>query len=167
MKRRDFLKCLGSAAAAPMLLSGADGMTLATKRSDRDQPTGERKHWTNTIFRQVGDPDLVAALDTYALDAHCFVYDGAESSADIIAMPYFAAVIDRRLVGKGTWESYLAYREEIHDMSLCIVVDSRGEWPLPDLDLYPGIHALDPQLPGLASEAVALIKQHRRAYLNR
>jgi hypothetical protein len=70
----------------------------------------------------------------------CRVYYGEPGSFDIIGVPCFIAIVDRSLVGRLAWETFLDYRRETGDHTPCLVIDG-GELKNPSrrnlLSIYP------------------------------
>lgn len=164
MKRREFLSRLAAAAVLPLLPHSAAEARAVRQPSEQQQPE-ERPHWTNTIFLQSEDAAVLSALRQYLDETGCYVREGERNSPDIIATPYFAAVVDRDLVGIGNWESYREYRREVNDRTLCIVVDDKRERQHTAFD--GDIVEIAQDDPDRGKMVVELIKQHRRSYLNR
>jgi len=48
---------------------------------------------------------------------------GERDSPDLIAIPHFAAVVDRKHIGRKWWQEYLEYRILVNDKTPCFVVD--------------------------------------------
>lgn len=126
---------------------------------------GERRHWTNTVFLQVSDPELEMALEELMNQSGCYSHCGDPGSPDIIAVPSFAVVVDRKVLGREQWQSYLQYREEVNSMDLCIVVDDIQDWEFSEED--PNIERAKFNVPEDARQIFELIKNHRWVYLNR
>jgi len=168
MNRRDFFKQLPGLVALPLLLPGTDAGSR-TKSIASEAPNVEKPwnylHWTDTIFVQTENQAILEALDIYAGSTGCYFRDGKKDSPDIIALPYFAAVVDRTLVGRDNCDSFLQFRDEVTDLNLCIVVDACKDWPTLDWD--PNIRIIDPGEPQTAKQIVDLIRRHRKSYLNR
>ena len=165
MKRREFLKYLSGAITVPILMSGADEISLTMDRKEQNNPPEERLHWTNTIFYQSEDQAIVSAVEQYAKSTGCFIIEGEQDSPDIIALPFFAAVVDRSLVGRENWEGFVQYRTEANDMNLCIIVDTNHDWPVPEFDINMAV--VDPGSTESAKRVIELIRKHRWSYLNR
>lgn len=94
-----------------------------------------------TIFTVFNNQKLKSALEKWAADHACQITVG-ECSPDIIAIFNFVSVIDRTLLGKEAWDSYLEYRkfddtapDYVPLFKLCIIVDSiRNNMSLPEFD---------------------------------
>ena len=168
MNRRDFIRKVPGLVALPLLLpgtaAGSQPKSVTSIGATVEQPLAQA-HWTNSIFIQTEDQPILEALSIYAESTGCYFTEGEKDSPDIIALPYFAAVVDRTLVGRDNWDAFLQYRTEVTDMNLCIVVDACRDWPMLDWD--PNIRVIDPGEPEPAKLVIDLIRRHRKSYLNR
>ena len=84
---------------------------------------------SQTIFTIFDNEELKSALKKWARDNGCQITIG-ENIPDIVAIPFFACVIDRKVIGKEAWELYLEYRQVDGDdpdyvplFKACIIVD--------------------------------------------
>ncbi|MCC7264227.1 MAG: hypothetical protein IT369_17085 [Candidatus Latescibacteria bacterium] len=77
---------------------------------------------TNTIFAAFSQEGFRRKLEQLALELDCRVY-WAEYPADLIAIPWFVAIVDRRVLGDHSWCLYEQYRAEIGEPELCILID--------------------------------------------
>ena len=133
---------------------------------DRTGPgLGESKHWTNTVFLQLYDPEMCMVLEELLNQAGLYCEIGEPNSPDIIAVPACAVVIDRYVLGKEQWQDYLEYRRDVNGMDVCIIVDSLTDLDLPEDD--PLIDRMALKTLEDARNILTVIKRHRRAYLNR
>ena len=89
------------------------------------------KPWTRTIFAEFENLQLKAQLKGCAKDIDCKIYWGEPNSPDIIAVPYFVSIIDRGVVGKEEWKTYLEYEQQVNDDNTCIVIDHNEVMELP------------------------------------
>ena len=62
----------------------------------------------NTLFCQFENNELKIILEDWAAQNRINIYYGKPSSPDIIAVPFFAAVVDKRVVGSEIWENILS-----------------------------------------------------------
>ena len=79
--------------------------------------------WCTTIFCQFDHPVLQNTIEAYAREAGCQVIFGEDGSPDIFAMPAFIQIIDRNSVGADMWQDYVAFSDDVHDDTPCILVD--------------------------------------------
>jgi len=82
-----------------------------------------------TIFAVFNNPELMAEIECWAGENGSQITIG-ESPPDIVAIPFFACVIDRRVLGQNAWDLYLEYMKK-EDESIsptfnpcCIIVDN-------------------------------------------
>lgn len=93
---------------------------------------------SETIFAVFDNQELRSGLEKWAGEHGCQITTG-ERKPDIVAIPFFACVIDRMVLGKEAWDLYLEYRE-VDDTDLgyvplfeaCIIVDSIRNMELPE-----------------------------------
>ncbi len=80
--------------------------------------------WLNSIIIQTEDVDFADKIykGLHALNIDVLI--GEKSSPDLIAVPYFAAVVDRNHVGKKCWKEYLEYRILTNQKAPCVIVDN-------------------------------------------
>lgn len=97
--------------------------------------------YTSIIFAQFDNQELKSKLETWARNRNCRIWWGEPNSPDIIAVGYFVSIIDRDIVGRESYESYLAYTseanagDEICDETVCVIVDNIRNIELPNLDI--------------------------------
>ena len=95
---------------------------------------------SQTIFTVFDNQELKSGLEKWAGGHGCQITIG-ERTPDIVAIPFFACVIDRTVLGKEAWDLYLEYRK-VHDtdpssvplFKACIIVDSIRNMELPEFD---------------------------------
>jgi hypothetical protein len=80
--------------------------------------------WLNSVIFQLGETSLAEKIFRTISPLNIDVLLGDRNSPDLIAIPFFAAVIDRRHVGERWWQEYLEYRVLINDRTPCIVIDN-------------------------------------------
>lgn len=141
--RRKFLKilCLAGVSQLPLerMLSG-DARKDSNKKCSEGSVAEEKidviadqsNNRCNIIFCEFNNPKLRSAIEQCASEMGCRIEDGRPGDPDILAFPYFISIVDRNIVGKDTWESYLAYRTEVDEIipgievmevPPCIVID--------------------------------------------
>jgi hypothetical protein len=130
MNRRTFIKTcvwggIFSGTIGPSRVLGA--LWECPKKDDMEEIT---YCWKTTIFCQVDNPFLTGEIEKLANRDGYKIYYGEPFSPDIIAIPYFVAVVDRSLIGKKIWELYLRYLDESGDETPCLVID-RLKYPHP------------------------------------
>ena len=64
---------------------------------------------------------MQSRLRILAQEMNCELLSG--DTSDIIAFPFFIAVVDRNQVGLKWWNTFLEYRLETSDYLPCIVID--------------------------------------------
>ncbi len=72
------------------------------------------------------------ALEGLGNESGCFSHIGDSGSPDIRAVPSFAVVVDRYVLGREPWQAYLQYRRDVNSMDLCVIVDNLQDWEFPD-----------------------------------
>jgi hypothetical protein len=82
-----------------------------------------RYSWLNTVFIQVADYDLVAKIGEKVQELNCDLEIGRKDFPDLMAVPFFIGIVDRRLVGSKMWEETLGFRKEYGGHKPLIVVD--------------------------------------------
>lgn len=80
----------------------------------------------NTIFASFEHRPLRERLEMAAQDLGCAVY-WPEHPPDIVAIPWFVAVVDRAILGSDAWSMYEQYHAEIEDQEACILIDDGPE----------------------------------------
>jgi hypothetical protein len=93
----------------PAYFANIGGLEFQSSGEAQKSCFGER-----LIFAKFDNDALATALERCAKRIGCVVFWG-EDPPDIIAIPYFVGVIDRRSQGEGAWQSYLEYLEEVFD----------------------------------------------------
>jgi hypothetical protein len=131
MNRRTFISqgfwaIIGFGIISPSLLWGADRRASAKSNKGLQGYRLDR-----TIFCQFDNEPLNSEIEKIANDLGCRVFHGDPGSFDIIGVPCFISIVDRRLVGRLAWDTFLGYRRETGDHTPCLVIDSRGNWDLP------------------------------------
>jgi hypothetical protein len=123
LKRRDFLRGF---IGAGVLLGMNPESILAGEKENRIKASGEFKElaWMKTIFCCFDNPALAMRIGECAEELNCDVFWGDPDSPDIIAIPYFIAVIDRGLMSVGWYIRYIQYRKETDDKTPLILVDT-------------------------------------------
>ena len=105
---------------------------------DGEVPGG--RAWQQTIFCQFGNSKLASSVGWLAKDLSCSIYWGEPFSPDIIAIPNFIMIVDRRTLGRERWAGYLGFREELQDSAPCILVDDLGaceDWRIDErMEIY-------------------------------
>ena len=86
-----------------------------------------------TIFCQFENPTLKKEIEQLAKGLSCRVYHGEPGSFDIIGIPYFVSIVDRRVVGRQAWETYLEYCRETGDKTPCLIIDGQEGMKFPSL----------------------------------
>jgi hypothetical protein len=132
MNRRGFIKqsfwaIVGVGIWAPSQVLGASRTPVKADsrlpgcRSDR------------TIFCQFDNPVLKREIEKLARELGCRVVHGEPGSFDIIGVPYFVSIVDRRVVGRLAWATFLEYCRETGDQTPCLIIDGREGLKFPAL----------------------------------
>ena len=111
-----------------------------------DMPSYSEYNWKTTIFCQFDNESLKDYIEVCALDIGCKVYHGEMGSPDIIAIPYFVALVDLNSMDTYTWENYVDFCHEADDntpLIICGDFDS-SVFKLPDTKFHETFHAIDP-----------------------
>ncbi|MFH0813707.1 MAG: hypothetical protein V2A69_12860 [Pseudomonadota bacterium] len=117
-----------------------------------------------TIFVQCENESLEKALKDCAREIDCTVRYGEPSSPDIIAFSYIVAVVDRTILGKDAWDTYLDYFNETKDDTPIFIIDSNNEvFSRPDSDVLKRgkWFFFDMHEPRSIGEIVSMIKKMR------
>ena len=101
------------------------------------------------VCAMVDDPDVVDFLTQWGLAKGCrMVWGDLASTSDLVAIPCFVIVVDRRALVPGAWESYVDFTKEVNDgrimiidgeviesrdETVCILLDDIDDCPLPRL----------------------------------
>ncbi len=85
-----------------------------------------RYSWLNTIFIQLDDHDLIRKITDIAQELNCDLEIGREDFPDLMAVPFFIGIVDRRVVGATMWEEVLGFRSEFGGNKPLIVVDTEN-----------------------------------------
>jgi len=123
------------AAGAGFALGASSSLSIAS--SDKDDFIYKRKIYgdlykpNETSFCQFDNKDLLAVIEKHAAELGCKVYHGEPGSPDILAIPYFVAIVDRNIVGEETWDCYSDYCNEVNNKIPCIIVDDLDMGGLP------------------------------------
>lgn len=86
-----------------------------------------------TIFCQFDNSPLKVEIEKLAGELGCRVYHGEPGSFDIIGVPYFVSIVDRRVVGRQAWKTYLEYCRVTGDQTPCLIIDGREGMQFPSL----------------------------------
>lgn len=119
IKRRDFLR--GFIVAGVLMGINPESVFAVVKKgyAELKEPA-----WMKTIFCIFENPDLKKRIVECARDLDCEVFWGDPDSPDIIAVPYFIAIIDRGFIPKDWSMRYLQYCRETDNKTPLIVIDS-------------------------------------------
>lgn len=155
LDRRTFLKILCTAGIAQLSfgnVNASDEIRDIHEKSPADSVFKERTN--NIIFCQFNNTELNYAIDQCAEEMDCRTQYGRSGWSDILALPYFISIVDRNIVGKDTWESYLAYRDEVDEIVPCIVIDGikQKEW-------RKNIFYYDIQKPSSIPEIMSIVRK--------
>jgi hypothetical protein len=133
MNRREFIGKSLWAAGISWLIGPSQvfGLTRNAPVKPGRGPQGYRLD--KTIFCQFESPTLKKEIEQLAKDLGCRVYHGEPGSFDIIGVPYFVSIVDRRVVGRQAWGTYLEYCRETGDKTPCLIIDGREGLQFPSL----------------------------------
>lgn len=125
MNRREFLKKSFWAVGIFGLIGPSQ--VLGSNRKGPAKPITSLKGYPldRTIFCQFDNPALKREIEKLANGLGCRVYYGKPDTFDIIGVPYFVAIIDRKLVGREAWEAYLEYCRQTGDQTPCLIIDGQ------------------------------------------
>jgi hypothetical protein len=79
--------------------------------------------WFNTIFASFSNEGFRRKLEYLASQLQCQIY-WSKYPPDIVAVPWFVAVVDRNVLGAEAWTLYEKYCKEIGEKEWCILIDS-------------------------------------------
>lgn len=119
-----------------------------------------------TIFVQCENEALEKALEECAREIDCTVRYGEASSLDIIAPSSFVAVVDRTILGKDAWDTYLNYiKESKSDTPVFIVDGDNTVFSRPDSGVLKGKKwfFFDMHDPNSIGDIVGMIKKMRQS----
>jgi hypothetical protein len=91
----------------------------------------QRYRFDKTIFCQFDNSTLKVEIEKLAKELGCRVYSGEPGSFDIIGVPYFISVVDRSLVGRQAWETYMQYCRVTGDQTPCLIINGRDGLEFP------------------------------------
>lgn len=77
----------------------------------------------NTIFASFSDEGFRRKLEALASQLQCRIY-WSEDSPDIVAVPWFVAVVDRKVLSTDAWTLYEEYCKEIGEKEWCFLIDN-------------------------------------------
>lgn len=129
-KRRDFLKRLFFGTGYFSALKFPEVSFLNERKADK------RFMWEYTIFCRTDDAKLIEFLKGLGEKLSCQVIFGEPSHPDLVAVPYFVAIIDRHAINQEMWEFFTRFRKETNDDTLLILIDDLKEFPLPDFNYW-------------------------------
>lgn len=123
--RRKFLG--GVLAAGAGLGLGARSTASSLLKQSREGSQELKVYvWQKTIFCQVQDARLLAAVGQQAWNTGLDLFLGMPDHPDLFATPCFIAILDRRTVPPDVWEDFLGYRWEVKDQTPILLVDDLG-----------------------------------------
>lgn len=76
----------------------------------------------STLFCQFENNELKTILEDWAAQNGINIYYGKPLSPDIIAVPFFAAVVDKEVMGSEIWGEYLTYCKDTDDSKPTILL---------------------------------------------
>jgi len=119
--RRNFLKAslIGGALAAV----GDWGIPRTAKSNPGNKALNYEPQWCTTIFCQFHHSALRDAIEKYACEVGCQVIFGEVGSSDVYAVPAFIQIIDRSTFDPDYWNDYVAFSDDVHDDTPCVLVD--------------------------------------------
>jgi hypothetical protein len=133
MNRREFIKKSLWGVGIFGLISPSQALGAYRKSSGKPITTLQGYRLDKTIFCQFDNPNLKREIEKLAKDLGCRVYHGEPGSFDIIGVPYFVSIVERRLVGKQAWETYLEYCRNTGDKTPCLIIDGQEGLKFPSL----------------------------------
>jgi|GEM_PF-2640806 len=87
----------------------------------------------NTLFCQFENNRLKAILEDWAAQNRISIYYGKPLSPDIIAVPFFAAIVDKQITGSEIWVDYLTYCEDTDTVKPTIFLDDCSDKTISDI----------------------------------
>ena len=95
--------------------------------------------WKETVFAVFDNRNLEIALEGWVEENYCQVWWGAPYSPDIIAIGYFASVIDRDVLGHKAWDDYCSFLCQVYNedpsayfIEECIIIDGNKSLEVPE-----------------------------------
>lgn len=85
----------------------------------------------NTIFAISNNEQLKTELEKWASANVVKIFWGDSNSPDIIAVPCFALIVDRNVISKEAYSSYLEFTNETNETNLFVAFDENIEMELP------------------------------------
>lgn len=85
----------------------------------------------STILAIFNNEQLKTELEKWASANEVKIFWGDPSSPDIIAVPCFALIVDRNVIDKESYQSYLEYIKEIKETNVFIAFDDNNILELP------------------------------------
>lgn len=77
----------------------------------------------STLFCQFENNELKTILEDWAAQNGINIYYGKPLSPDIIAVPFFAAVVDKEVMGSEIWDEHLTYCKETDESKPTILLN--------------------------------------------
>ncbi len=85
----------------------------------------------STVIAVFNNEQLKKELENWAKSNDVKIYWTEPNSPDVISVPAFALIVDRDLLGKEAYFSYLEYAKEAKDTDLFVAFDNNNELELP------------------------------------
>jgi len=123
IKRRDFLR--GFIGARVLMGINPESVLVGgEKREIEDVSAFKEKAWMKTIFCCFENPALAMKIGESAEQLKCDVFWGDPNSPDIIAIPYFIAIVERGPFSVRQLMEYWEFCRETDDGTPLIIVDA-------------------------------------------
>lgn len=124
LNRRDFLRNIISAGISFGFVNPCKIAASIKLYNNRKTLAKNSYALENTIFCQFNNEVLKTELEKCAERIDCNIWYGEPFSPDILAVPYFISIVDRNIVGKDIWETYVSFCDEVNDDAPCLIVDN-------------------------------------------
>ncbi len=85
----------------------------------------------STVIAVFNDEQLKKELENWVKSNDVKIFWAEPNSPDVISVPAFALIVDRDLLGKETYSSYLEYAKEAKETDIFIAFDNNTELELP------------------------------------
>lgn len=137
LDRRDFIKGIAGLTAASAFYPVLDPDTLISAIDNNSLSCEVIKEpykafTPKTIFCQLKDQKLEAAITKLAEEINCEIIDGSPFSTDMLALSgFFVNIIDRNLIDREMWQEYIQWYDEFRRDETCIIVDNILDMPMP------------------------------------
>ncbi|MBM4309166.1 MAG: hypothetical protein FJ123_20755 [Deltaproteobacteria bacterium] len=116
---------MGVAGLSPLFPKNVSGSTALKPEVRKMSDATDLRGFSilNTIFASFSNEEFRPKLESLASELQCRIY-WSEDPPDIVAVPWFVAVVDRNVLGSDAWTIYEEYCKEIGEKEWCFLIDN-------------------------------------------